>query len=152
MDVTSYLLGKKSSGGTDINEYFKNTGYIDNAGACIKKLPFDIDLTGISNCNNFFYDWVNLESVSFKNGGSVTKVYGMFNGCINLMFIDVRDIIFSNITSGSDKNIMLGNRNYGYVPSNCLIIVKDDTEKEWFTINFSTWTNVKTVAEYEAQQ
>jgi hypothetical protein len=38
------------------------------------------------------------------------------------------------------------------VPADCLIIVKDDTQKEWLTNAFSQLTNVKTVAEYEAEQ
>ena len=35
------------------------------------------------------------------------------------------------------------------VPTSCLIIVKDDASKEWMSTNFASWTNVKTVAEYE---
>jgi hypothetical protein len=35
------------------------------------------------------------------------------------------------------------------VPSNCLIIVKDSTQKTWLQSKFSNLTNIKTVAEYE---
>ena len=37
------------------------------------------------------------------------------------------------------------------VPANCLIIVKDETAKAWVLARESDFTNIKTVAEYEAQ-
>ena len=148
LDTFSYLLGKKSGGGgEDLSEYFVNGDYSINASGCIKKLPFDVDFTGVTIASNFFYGWANLETITIRNGTSLTNVYGMFKECQSLKFIDVRDIVFSAITTGANRNGMLSQ-----VPNDCLIIVKDDTEKQWFATYYQSWTNVKTVAEYEAQQ
>ena len=150
MDIMSYLLGKKSGGGGgNLSEYFVNSGYVENAGACIKKIPFDIDLTGITNASNFCYQWANLESISIRNGGSVTNVHYMFMGCVKLKFIDVRDIVFSTITSSSNKSGFLGISSNNRVPYDCLIIVKDEIEKQALLDYFVYWTNIKTVEEYE---
>jgi len=46
---------------------------------------------------------------------------------------------------------MFGSSASNGVPDNCLIIVKDETAKQWITSKFSRLTNVKTIVEYEAQ-
>ena len=72
----------------------------------------------------------------------------MFSGCKKLMHLDIRNFDFTNVTNYTN---MFGGLSSTRVPSSCLIIVKDDTVKSWITSNFTRWTNVKTVAEYEAQ-
>jgi len=63
----------------------------------------------------------------------------MFYNCGALKKIDIRNMTFDNVKSYNSMFI--------YVPSNCEIIVKDDTQKTWITSKFTNLTNVKTVAE-----
>lgn len=63
-----------------------------------------------------------------------------FNNCRVLEKIDIRKMTLSNLTSA----ITIGN-----VPTTCLIIVKDENEKTWWNSKSPTYTNIKTVAEYE---
>jgi len=90
-----------------------------------------------------------LDLSSFTNSnGALTKTSSMFSGCKNLRKIDIRGLTFSSVTSFIS---MFGvDTSTSKVPNNCLIIVKDNTEKTWITTNFSRMNNVKTVAEYEA--
>jgi surface protein len=91
----------------------------------------ELDLSGFSNSNN-----------------ALNRTNGMFNGCNNLIKIDIRNLTFSSVSSFSN---MFGTTSSYGVPDNCEIIVKDATAKAWINTNFSRLTNVKTVAEYEAE-
>ena len=67
----------------------------------------------------------------------------MFQSCLNLTYLDIRNFDFT-------KEIY--NRSMFYkVPSNCEIIVKDNTAKEWILATRKDFTNVKTVVEKEAE-
>ena len=72
----------------------------------------------------------------------ITNMSYLFSGCSSLQLIDIRDFTFNQVTTYSS---ML-NR----VPATCVIVVKSNTEKQWFNTNFPFYTNVKTVEEYEA--
>ena len=88
---------------------------------------------------------VNLASLAVPN---MTSLYGeMFSGCSSLKYLDMRSFPFSKWTSGTGVTTM-----FTSVPASCEIIVKDDTEKAWFTTYWSNLTNVKTVAELEAEE
>ena len=87
---------------------------------------------------------LDLSNFTVKTG---LDARGMFNSCTNLMKIDMRNFEFTRADSTVQ---MFGSTNDTYVPANCLIIVKDTTQKNWFTTNFSRLTNVMTVSEYEA--
>ena len=104
-----------------------------------------IDVSGINTSNvtdmqNMFYS-CSLTSLDLSNfiTSNVTNISRMFQNCNKLTQLDIRNFDFTNVTSYSDMF-------YG-VPTNCLIIVKDDTAKTWITSKFTTLTNVKTVAE-----
>ena len=135
----------------------------------------EIDVTGFNTSNitaftNLFSDCSNLLKVDTSISDNfvsdkVTTMYNMFNYCTKMteanlsnlrtpvladtsyMFyncralqkIDIRNMTFDNVTN---HDYMLDS-----VPRNCEIIVKSDTEKQWFATNFSSYTNVKTVAE-----
>jgi hypothetical protein len=90
-------------------------------------------------------DLVELDLSSFTSE-SLTKTSQMFQKCPMLRKIDIRNMSFANVTSFSD---MFGSATDG-LANDCLIIVKDNTEKSWITSNFTRLTNVKTVAEYES--
>jgi hypothetical protein len=76
-------------------------------------------------------------------GEKVKTMTATFQRCWALKKLDMRNFSFSKVTSYSS---MLKE-----VPTDCLIIVKDDTEKAWITGKFADYTNVKTLAEYQAE-
>ena len=70
-----------------------------------------------------------------------TSTISMFENS-KVTTLDIRNFDFTNVIYYNDM--------FRNVSTNCLIIVKDDTAKEWITSKFTTLTNVKTIAEYEA--
>ena len=126
-------------------------------------LMTNLDFTGfnISNAlalSNMFYNCSGLTSLNlstFKNeanNGDVNCSY-MFYSCSSLQHLDMRSFEWDKLTSTTTTfNSVFGDGGGGsayMVPSSCEIIVKDNTQKQWFTSKFSRFTNVKTVAEYE---
>lgn len=91
--------------------------------------------------DRMFYGCQNLTSIDISNfdTSKVTDMSNMFSGCQKLTNIDIRNFDFATVRSYN--NMFKG------VPTDCLIIVKDETAKEWITSKFTTLTNVKTVAE-----
>ena len=87
----------------------------------------------------------NLDLSSF-NTPQLTNTRAMFYYCFSLEVLDMRNFDFTNITNYTS---MFGGSSTG-VKNDCLIIVKDQTQKDWILGKFSRFTNVKTVAEYEA--
>lgn len=113
-------------------------------------------LTNITFGNNFdtrkvtimrsmFYSRSGLTSLdlSMFETPVLTNTRQMFQRCTNLAHIDIRKMTLTGIT---DYTNMFSN-----IPLDCEIIVKDDTQKAWITSKFTSLTNVKTVAEYEAE-
>lgn len=79
----------------------------------------------------------------------LTDASTMFNGCENISKIDIRKLDLTKITS---YNNMFGSTTgTNLFPSDCLIIVKDQDSKDWILDKWTTFTNVKTVSEYEEQ-
>lgn len=74
---------------------------------------------------------------------NLTETTRMFANCVSLTHIDMRKMTFGSATS---YNYMFAN-----IPQNCEIIVKSQTEKDWVLARRYDLTNVKTVAEYEAE-
>lgn len=181
MDILSYMLGKQNAsgggGGEDINKYFDfnlptNIGsnsepwwsfrmvkpeianYVLTLGngaitsmflgckwSYLPKLAVVDETITLSNA---FQNCSNVKVIDLS--GIVGKTYRLsstFNGCSSLEKIDIRNLI---IGAGVAYSSMLNS-----VPTTCEIIVKDDTTKTWFNTNFSSYTNVKTAAEYEAE-
>lgn len=98
----------------------------------------------VTTMNSMFTGSTSLTEVDLSSfvGTSLTDVGSMFSNCTALTKIDIRNLTFTKVTS---YNNMLNN-----VPTNCLIIVKDTTAKNWIKGKFSSYTNIKTVAEYGA--
>lgn len=101
----------------------------------------------VSNCTSF-QGWfagckklISLDLSNWTNTKSTNHFY-MFGGCTNLQTLDVRNMNFSQSQS---YDYMLDK-----VPTNCLIIVKNQTEKDWFNTKFPSLTNIQTVEEYES--
>ena len=71
----------------------------------------------------------------------------MFYDCAKLTKLDIRNFDFTGLTSyNNDIYRIIG----GTTPTSCLIIVKDTATKNWLLRTNSSYTNVKTVAEYGA--
>lgn len=80
-------------------------------------------------------------NLSSWDTSQVLDMQGMFYGCSSLKKLDIRGFTFSKVGSWMSM--------FGSVPSDCLIIVKDETAKNWVLNAHSDFTNVKTVAELE---
>lgn len=93
-------------------------------------------------------DLRNFTSTGIKSG--ITSYYKgiayMFGGCIALKHLDMRSFDFTNPVLNETNYI---NGAFTSIPADCLIIVKDNNQKNWFASKVSRLTNVKTVAEYE---
>lgn len=87
------------------------------------------------NCQSMF-SYSTAKEIDLSNfevlGNSWNANY-MFQRCANLEKIDVSKLDFTICT-------------FSYMfedtPTNCLILVKDQTQKDWFTTNFPSLTNV----------
>lgn len=122
------------------NMFYKCTSLINIS------LPFD---TGkVTTMESMFNDCFNLKEIDLSTFTStaLTTTKSMFYGCRLMTKIDLRNFNFSTISTTSD---MFGGSASTGIPNNCLIIVKDATQKSWINSHFSRLTNVKTVAEYE---
>lgn len=115
--------------------------------ACSKLTTLDVsnfDTSKVTVMSALFNNCSGLQELDLSNWNTPKLLYGsnMFSGCTNLTKIDMRNFYFSNMTA----NYMYSNMFNG-VPSDCLIIVKDNTAKKWITSKFTNLTNVKTVDE-----
>lgn len=117
---------------------------------CKSLTSIDLSFIYINNHSNslarLFDGCTSLTTVIFGDNiknNNFTDMNYLFNKCSSLAHVDARNLSFTNVSS---KTNMMTN-----VPTNCEIIVADQTQKDWFATNFSSYTNVKTVAEYEAE-
>lgn len=103
----------------------------------------NFDTSNVTRMDYLFADCKKITTIDLSSfvTENVSNITCMFSGCTSLQFIDLRKADFTNI--GTKLNV------FSNVPTNCLIIVKDTTQKDWFTTNFPSMTNVQTVAEYE---
>ena len=104
----------------------------------------NIDGSELTSLYYAFYNCSNLKRLDFSNLdlSGVTDMSYTFYRCSSLEFLDLRTI---NIAGANNVGGMTFNR----VPANCLVIVKDETDKTEVTSANVNFTNVKTVAEYE---
>lgn len=102
-------------------------------------------MSNITNFNSLFMGCYALETLdlSMLAPTSLYNISNMFYQCTHLTHLDIRNMPLHLASAYSGM--------FEAVPANCEIIVKDDTEKAWMNSKFSRMTNVKTVAEYEAQ-
>lgn len=147
-------------------QYCSNVVSLDTSG-------FDVSST--TNFSEMFFGCSNLENLSLPDftGASPTNISGMFGNCYKLTSLDLSTLDTSNVTSmtylfSEDSQLMfLDIRNFDFsgvsgtaskysqmftsVPSSCEMIVKSQTEKDWILSIWPRFTNIKTVAEYEAE-
>lgn len=110
-------------------------------GAITKIEVPDLTIEHVGKIEYGFYSSQSLTSIdirNFKATGTISAGY-CFDNCKALEHLDIR-----GLEQLSGMSIM---RN---VPTTCEIIVKDATIKAWWNTNYPSYTNVKTVEEYEA--
>ena len=103
------------------------------------------DTSSVTTMAYAFSNMTKIETLDLSSftGEALTNTSNMFLNSTKLTTIDMRSLEFTNVTN---SNNMFGTSSTG--PKNdCLIIVKDATQKTWITSKFGRLTNVKTVAE-----
>lgn len=109
MDLMSYLLGKKSSGGggVDISDYFNDTINFNTAsdkqyGYLVKKMP-PLKITNV--VTSLVYAFANYRGETIKfdfensNFSNVTNTSIMFQNCYYLKEVDMSGLVSSKIAS-----------------------------------------------------
>lgn len=110
----------------------------------------NLNTSKVTTTSSMFYNCKSLTSLdlSFFDTTALKNISSMFMYCVSLSHLDIRTFDFNKFTNTSTA---FGNASYDGPPDNCEIIVADQTQKDWLAANFSRLTNVKTVAEYEAE-
>lgn len=121
----------------DISSMFADCSYIT-----------ELDLSSfktnkITMMSNMFKFCSKLTRIDMRNldTSNVTYMDQMFFSCSALKYLDIRNFTFDKVTNFSNM--------FTSVPNDCLIIVKGQTEKDWVLARKSSFTNVKTIEEYE---
>ena len=160
--TTLDLRNLDTSDTTDMSQMFKSNGNtlttLDLSGWNISKVTK----------TNYMFDYCSILTtlnLSGWNNNVITGLVGMFRGCSNLTSIDLSGIYTNKITSmnylfyNCSKLTKIDIRNFDFskvtaynymfdgIPTDCEIIVKDETAKAWVLARRSDLTNVKTVAE-----
>jgi surface protein len=143
--ITSFdVSGLNTSNVTTMRRMF----YCGNKDT-LKSINFgsNFDTRKVTTMQEMFYGNRGLTSLDLSSfeTPALTNTASMFSDCRALTFLDIRKMTFDNVSTSSS---MFTNT----MPNDCEIIVKSDIEKTWITGKFSFLTNVKTVAEYEAEQ
>jgi surface protein len=110
----------------------------------IKCTTINVSGWNVQNVTTMYYLFTNAINLTELDLSSwytpnLTEITAMFSNCRSLTRLDIRNFIFDNVVSY--RNAFSG------VNANCLIIVKDDTQKTWLNTNFPELANVKTVSE-----
>ena len=104
----------------------------------------EVDLSSLGSLNytsvNFDRMFMNskIKKINLSNllcSGSNNTTNHMFSGCTQLEELDMSSFEFSALSSYTSM--------FDKVPANCLIYVKDQTEKTWLETNFSNLTNIQ---------
>ena len=144
------MTGIDASNVTTLNGIF----YVPSVENKLTNINFgsNFNTTSVTNMREMFYMRQGLTSLDLSSFETpvLNTVLRMFGYCINLRFIDMRKMTLDAVPSLSTSGMFGASANNG-VPNDCEIIVKDETQKNLITNAFSRLTNVKTVAEYEAE-
>lgn len=151
----------------DISNFSNATNFEGFCQDCVNLINVDLSnkqfSTSINNTSNMFNGCINLEEANLSSLGRTgynLNGGGMFGGCSKLKKINLSNFapsswnsagaMFAGCTSLEELDIssmtMPSNwftSMFDNVPDNCLIYVKDQTAKNWFTTNYSNLTNVQ---------
>jgi hypothetical protein len=70
-----------------------------------------------------------------------------FMGCTSLEYLDIRNMNLASNTSYTANSMNA----FDGVPTNCTIIVKDASNRTYIKNSYPNFTNIYTVAEWQAQ-
>ena len=105
----------------------------------------NFDTSNVTTMSGMFEHMSNLTRLDLSSfdTSNVTSINYMLNNCTKLQYLDIRNFTFDKVTTY--------NSGFHYmIPSNCLIIVKSETERQWILKNgYSGFKNIKTIAELE---
>ena len=138
-DLDYEISNIDTSNVTDMRSMFNGCSYLTSLDLS------NFDTSNVVDMSSMFSKCSNLTSLDLSkfNTSNVTDMHSIFNDCSNLTYLDIRNFDFTKVIS--DGNM------FDKVPSNCEIIVKDDTAKKWIFARRRDFTNVKTVVEKEAE-
>lgn len=99
--------------------------------------------------NTTFYNCSGLTEIDMSGWDTpnLANTGNMFAGCTSLTKIDMRNLDLSQVANSNFASMFGNSATNNRIPTNCLIIVKDNTTKTRINQNVSWLTNVKTVAE-----
>lgn len=116
---------------------------------CSSLTRFDCSMwttTAATSITLFFKECTALKWADMSSFKGSLNIGELFDGCTSLEHMDIRGLDLSTCTN---TNTFLGS-NYR-VPTTCEIIVGTQADKDFMSTSYSSYTNVKTVAEYEAE-
>jgi hypothetical protein len=132
----------------------------------MKEIPPFLDFSNLKSMYNLFeLSLIEEADLSKYKIGEVTSLYGLFSNCVNLKRVILRGHKFNSVTTigsmfSSCTNLeYIDMRDFEYhdginvystfknVPTNCLIIVKDEAMRNLLLTSSKYLTNIKTVAE-----
>lgn len=124
---------------TTMNQMFRSCSLLETINIS------NFDTSSLENFSDVFSRCPKLKEIDLSSAtfDKVTTVASLFNQSTSLEKIDIRNATFSKTITNYDI--------FNNVPANCLIIVKNDTEKNWVLQKRNDLTNVKTLAEYQAE-
>lgn len=171
-DVTNYASAEVETETLTEDDYFSNAMVLNAYTNCgvqhiIKKLP-TVYINSTDSCRYLFSGCNLLENLVIRTtlgGVSSSNMERMFASCSSLKTLDLKPLRSSGNLSytfaGCSSLELLDVRNFNFVnaslytqcfmsvPSNCKIIVMDNTQKDWVLARRSDFTNVVTVDELE---
>lgn len=151
----------------DISNFSNATNFENFCYSCSNLINVDLSnkqfSTSVVNMGNMFADCYNLEEANLSSLGRTGYSFvgnSMFGNCSKLKKINLSNLapsswngsasMFGGCTSLEELDIssmtMPSNwfsNMFDGVPTNCLIYVKDQTAKNWFTTNWPSLTNVQ---------
>lgn len=138
-DLTDEIANLDTSNMTTFNNMFYGCSNITELALN------HFDLTNITQLSYTFYSCSNLTSLDLSSwvNNKITYCSYTFAYCSKLKYLDMRNFDFTKLTTIAQ---IMG-ATTGGVPVDCEIIVKDQTQKDWFATKLARFTNVKTVDE-----
>lgn len=95
-----------------------------------------INTTGSVNLQGAFTNCTNLKEIDLSNLNASTRLYNTFDNCTSLEKIDISNL---DLTT----NVSAYTHPFDNVPTNCLILVKNQASKEWLEAKIPTFTNIQ---------
>ena len=155
--IQDIVTALKSKGAGEVQKYAPRwISFYEYQGTELTQEISNLDTSNMTSMYYMFFRCINLTELDLSNfdTSNVTNISKMFYGCDNLKKLDVRTFEFTKFTNSWEYEYTFGyNASYDHIPFDCLVIVKDEANKEWVVTTAKkcsiTLSNVKTVAELE---